>query len=309
MKKDLKNLKTLYKKGENIIQHLRNVNRGRISPEDIKISYDLQAGSYIKKAARFSKLEEERGVIYSEIIQSLGSFNSILEVGIGEGTTFLQISKRINNDVSLLGFDFSFSRLLYAKQFLQENKTKPSLFLGDMYNAPLLSNSVDVVYTNHTLEPNGGNESKLLKELYRITNKFLVLLEPIYELSSASSKEHMDNHGYVKNLYDHAKNLNFKIIDYRLLFDDNNLNANSTGVIIIEKNNNLENVNQENLLPLSCPVSKTQLELINSSYYSSESLLLYPVIEDIPILVPENAIVAANYKDFLETKSSHNLLL
>lgn len=306
MKKNLKNLKSLYKKGENIIQHLRKENKGQISPEDIKISYDLQAGNYIKKAANYSKFEEERGEIYSEIIRNLGAFNSILEVGIGEGTTFLQVSKRINHEVSLFGFDFSFSRLLYAKELLQGNKPEIKLFAGDMFNAPLLSNSVDVVYTNHTLEPNGGNESIVLKELHRITNKYLVLLEPIYELSSISSKEHMDKHGYVKNLYEHAKNLNFKIIDYRLLFDGNNLNANSTGIIIIEKSNKIGNFYHENSSPLSCPVSKTQLKLVNESYYSSESLLLYPVIEDIPILIPENAVVAVNYQDFLKTKSAQN---
>ena len=44
----------------------------------------------------------------------------------------------------------------------------------------LKSNSVDIIYTNHSLEPNGGREEVILKELLRVTNKYLILFEPIY---------------------------------------------------------------------------------------------------------------------------------
>ena len=37
-----------------------------------------------------------------------------------------------------------------------------------MTNIGVTNNSFDVVFTNHALEPNGGNEEIILKELLRI---------------------------------------------------------------------------------------------------------------------------------------------
>jgi uncharacterized protein YbaR (Trm112 family) len=38
-------------------------------------------------------------------------------------------------------------------------------------------------------------------------------------------------------------------------------------------------------------------EKIRDNYFSKESLLLYPIIEMIPCLLPENAIIATHYLD------------
>ncbi len=38
-------------------------------------------------------------------------------------------------------------------------------------------------------------------------------------------------------------------------------------------------------------------EKIRDNYFSKESLLLYPIIEGIPCLLPENAIIATHYLD------------
>lgn len=49
---------------------------------------------------------------------------------------------------------------------------------------PLKDNSIDIVYTSHSIEPNGGREEEALEELYRVANKYLILLEPDYELAN-----------------------------------------------------------------------------------------------------------------------------
>ena len=51
--------------------------------------------------------------------------------------------------------------------------------------------SVDVVYTAHSLEPNGGRELEAVKELLRITSKRLILIEPSYELADKECKIRM----------------------------------------------------------------------------------------------------------------------
>ena len=76
-----------------------------------------------------------------------------------------------------------------------------------MFNLPLLDNSIDIVYTSHSMEPNGGHEEELLAELYRVTNNYLILLEPAYEFASEEARARMRKHGYVTNLYETAKRL------------------------------------------------------------------------------------------------------
>jgi ubiquinone/menaquinone biosynthesis C-methylase UbiE len=39
---------------------------------------------------------------------------------------------------------------------------------GNIFSLPFLHNSIDIVYTSHSIEPNGGKENLLLKELYRV---------------------------------------------------------------------------------------------------------------------------------------------
>ena len=73
-----------------------------------------------------------------------------------------------------------------------KNIFNSGLFVGDLFNAPIEDSSFDVVYTSHSLEPNGGFERKALIELHRITRKYLVLFEPIYELGSSKSKVFME---------------------------------------------------------------------------------------------------------------------
>lgn len=93
---------------------------------------------------------------------------------------------------------------LFAEKNLLDSKANVNLFMGDMMDLPLLSNSIDLVYTVHALEPNGGKERELLKELYRVTKRWLVLLEPSYEFANHEQKKRMVYHGYIKGLKEAA---------------------------------------------------------------------------------------------------------
>jgi len=291
IKKELNRIKELYESGANIISELSHQGLR----DAILISYDLQAGSYVLHDEDNPETRERTSNTVSKYINDLGNIKSIMEVGVGEASNYSKILPRLTNqNLNSYGFDISWSRIKYGIDCLRKKGVKGAeLFVGDLFNSPILDSSVDVVYTVHALEPNGGREKEALEELYRITNKYLLLFEPIYEFASEESKKHMDKHGYIKGLYSVAKELGYNVVEHKFLYEGM-CSINSTGVLVIEKNRDNE---VELSSPLACPITKTPLEKIKGNYFSKESLLLYPVIEDIPCLLPENSIIATHYLD------------
>ncbi len=299
-------IKALYERGENVIQHLRaNGLSNTNSVDDILISYDLQSGSYIKGYYKDIEYKNNYCQALATRLNTLGTFDSIIEIGIGEATTLgVLISKLDSKPANILGFDISLSRVLFAKNFLQEIQIPDvALFTANLFDIPLADNSIEVVYTSHSIEPNGGKEKEALSELYRIAKKYVVLLEPAYELASPEGKARMDQHGYVKNLAGISKDLGYNVIEHRL-FDYSTNALNPTGIIIIEKNSN-----QKNNPDLVCPITKTTLTKYNDNLlFSEQSYLAYPVVNDIPCLLPENAILAFHLKtDYDRFKSENNI--
>lgn len=64
------------------------------------------------------------------------------------------------------GFDISYSRIRHGNPHLHnEGINNAILFVGDLFKSALEDNSIDIVYTNHLLEPNGGHEKEALEEL------------------------------------------------------------------------------------------------------------------------------------------------
>lgn len=235
--KMMSKIKEIHLENKNIIKYLKEIDgRTNNSIEDIMISYDFQAGSYTKAYKKDPKQKENFCSCLANIINNLEDCNSILEVGVGEGTTLGPLFKKVEKELSKwYGFDISWSRIKYANKFLKETGiNNVCLFTGDLFSTPLKDNSIDIVYTAHSIEPNGGKEKEALEELYRITNKYLILLEPSYEFACEEGRRRMEYHGYVKNLYSTAKENGYDIIEHRL-FDVSANPLNPTGLIIIRK--------------------------------------------------------------------------
>ena len=255
----LSRINEIYKSGGNIIQFLKSKKSDSLNNlEDILISYDFQAGSYIEFVkANPEYIEKYSKLIANEFEKLNIPFDSVIEVGVGEATTLANVVTNLKTNIpNAMGFDISWSRIHYGNQYLKEkNLNNVNLFTGDLFNIPLGDNSVDIVYTSHSLEPNGGKEKAALEELYRITNKYMILFEPAYELGNDEAKARMDSHGYVKNLVGIAKELGYKVIENRLSeLCANKLNP--TQIIIIEKQKNNSNKNSG----FYCPITKTLLE-------------------------------------------------
>jgi uncharacterized protein YbaR (Trm112 family) len=300
MKKgSLQSVKEIYERGGNIIQHLKDGDLSKVNTSEmIQISYDLQSGRYIKFAKGNTEYIENYTKAIAKAIDGLGgSYDSILEVGVGEATTLAHLIPKLKDIPDrVFGFDLAWSRIRYGIEYLKSNNVNAVLFMGDLFHIPLADNSIDVVYTSHSIEPNSGMEKEALTELIRVTKKYLVLLEPSYELADADVKRRMEEHGYIKNLHSSALALGLNIIEHRL-FEVTSNPLNPTELMVIEKEQKEQVGSSVALEPFICPVTKTKLELINGSYFSHEGLLAYPIIDGVACLTEDNAVIATHYTD------------
>lgn len=292
-------LRELYQKGTNIISWFRTNDPERLSSgEAIRISYDLQSGSYVE--ALRSKDHAASLARYAErIAQVLDGLpgDSLLEAGVGEATTLRAVLSASKSGWKAAGFDASWSRVSVARSHTAGMSVAPFLFTGDLFQIPAIDSSFDVVFTSHAVEPNGGREAEALAELARVSRRWLVLCEPAYELGGDATKKRIIEHGYCRNLAGHAIDAGLRIVEHRLL-DLDWVAHNQTGLLVLEKTEQ-----QIASTPdfLACPVCRTRLLFLRDSYYCRECLSAYPVLDGIPCLLRDNAILATALEKMIES--------
>ena len=262
------------------------------------VAYDLQSGTYVEGVRQNPEFNKTWCKQLADLIDPVLPDNgSILEVGVGEATTLSGVLSELGDKVKRsYGFDISWSRIKVANDYLIEKSQKSELFVGDIFHIPLADNSIDVVYSSHSLEPNGGHEEQLIAECFRVARKSVVLIEPIYELASKEAQARMRQHGYVRGLRDVAIKLDCTIQDYRLLkYVSNPLNP--SGVLIINKldfgssNNRQSNSTKE--LPWQCPLTGSILVKKDEYFYSEDAGIAYPIFQGVPLLRAEHAIISS----------------
>ncbi|WP_316863014.1 class I SAM-dependent methyltransferase [uncultured Cohaesibacter sp.] len=294
---DVLEARNVYERGENVTEYLRakygeTVNNSEI----IEISYDLQAGSYVE----FVKSNFEKAKLYTnELAELIGKHacegDSLLDVGTGELTTLSLILEANKFSPSqVLAFDISWSRLKKGEAFFHENNRKNDVplqtFVSDMKEIPLHSKSVDVIISSHALEPNGDNLSQLLKELFRVAKRKLVLFEPSYELNTQEGKERMQRLGYIKGMEATAEALGGRVLDIIPIKNVSNP-LNPTACYVIEPPQADGMVSKEKPT-FSVPGTNFVLERKDSFFASKDTGLIFPIFENIPILKGQNGILA-----------------
>jgi SAM-dependent methyltransferase len=288
-------LRAAYARGENIMALLKRDFGTLINTEEIiEISYDLQAGSYVTAmenpvhAANVSNAAAE----IARILHEYGQPISLLEAGVGEATTMARVLQAYNcPEIEAHGFDLCWSRIYQAKKWLaREGLPHVALCTASLAKIPFADDSFDVVYTSHSIEPNGGREAEILAELYRVASRFLILLEPAYELATPEAQARMKRHGYCQDLCGHAERLGMKVISHRMFRVVRNP-LNPTALIVIEKSPAKPPVRPR----YQCPKYGTPLLRHEQVYYSPEGFSAYPILADIPCLRTENSITASLY--------------
>ena len=260
----------------NMMEWARNFSKNKTnSLQSTLISYDLQSGSYVAYTEKNPKYNKIWGEQLAKFINlKLCDGDTLLEVGVGEATTLSSVFSNLKfKNIKLYGFDISWSRLYVAKNYLAKKNVTANLFVANLFNIPLADDSIDIVYTSHSLEPNGGKEKEAIAECLRVSKKALILFEPIYELATSEAKKRMTHHGYVKQLKETALKLGASVEYFELLKKCGN-KLNPSGVIVLTKSNKKINHIQK----LICPITKTELVNYGSfcfySFFSSNTITL-----------------------------------
>ncbi len=286
-------MRAAFAQGENAMEYARRM-LGRTENISVAtlIAYDLQAGSYVRHALADPDGKRHWCTQLAGLVAAhLPPGGSVMEVGSGEATTLAGVLEGLpQRPCVALGFDISWSRCAQGRGWLRQKDQLADLFVADLFHIPLADSSVDVVYTSHSLEPNGGRERSAIEELLRVARCAVVLVEPIYELAHDEAKRRMERHGYVRGLKDMAESLGCIVSDYRLLDVCANP-LNPTGVIRIEKCSMgaIDN-------PVwRCPLTHTSLLRRDDAFVSPDTGLVYPILGGIPLLCRENAVLASGF--------------
>ena len=293
-----KELKEAYQRGENITELLRKESNSEQNTEEIiETAYDLQTGSYVRAldSPDMFRHKQEYGATIAAEISKLTSPRSILEPGVGEGTTLSFVIKAFEQTPKHVhGFDISWSRIAACRRWLaSQNCVDSWLSVASIFNTPYLDNSFDVVYTSHTIEPNGGREPEILTELYRVASRYLILFEPGYELADGEAKSRMERLGYCRGLVNHAEDLGMEVLRHELIAPTANP-KNPTAMTVISKTPTAKSSTPE----IACPRFLTPLVEQPDALYSADSFRAYPKIKGIPCLRPDDGIIASHFEEF-----------
>lgn len=286
-------MRDAFSRGDNAMEYARRLlcRNDNLAAATL-IAYDLQAGSYVQHALSDPEGKSRWCVQLAGLIAPhLPQGGSVMEVGSGEATTLAGLLAALpQHPVHALGFDISWSRCRHGREWLNRLAQPARLFVADLFHIPLADDCVDVVYTSHSLEPNGGRELAALRELLRVARRAVVLVEPIYELAGAEARARMERHGYVRNLKGVAESLGCIVTQHRLLdFCVNPLNP--SGLVCIEKA-----ASGDPASPVwRCPLTHAPLVDSGAAFASPDTGLVYPVLDGIPLLCRDHAVLASAY--------------
>jgi SAM-dependent methyltransferase len=286
----------LFASKQNVSQRYREDGYNKL--EVLELVYDLQAGSYVEYAEKNREALLNYAVEMGSVIRRhIKSDSSLLDVGCGEMTT---LSFLLANIGDLIGhvhaFDVSLSRLLVGKRFAKQNMgsayDRLNTVAAELQAMPYRDSSISVCISNHALEPNGGQERVILKELFRVARDYVLLFEPYYEGASQEAKARMDAMGYVRGLEKTAQDMGAEVLEVVQMTNiRNSLNPTACFVLRPPKAISQHAISANDVF--SMPGTDLPLQNHEEGLISRDTGMLFPRLVGIPIL-RRNSGVHAN---------------
>ena len=286
---------------ENVTAVLRkSLGESGNTPEIIEIAYDLQAGNYVDLVR---KNPDYWNSFTGELARILGAClsegDSVLEAGTGEMTTLTGVANACYEKAGrLYACDISWSRIRKGSGFVEatmRGDVKPRLdaFVADMFHLPFRNKSIDVIWTSHALEPNGGREREIIKELFRVARKQVVLFEPSYEKNSEEGRARMSSLGYIRGLPQAIVDMGGRLEAIEpISVVSNPLNPTFAYIVRAPVRDGAKGEDE----PWACPSTGLPMQRRADCFWSRESRLAYPIIQGVPILRPSAAVLASAFE-------------
>lgn len=278
--------KEAYARNENIIQKLTSL--GVDKSVCIEIAYEIQAGSYTSLFYS-SEFGSKRNKVLHNVIRRYSDLDDVANIGVfgvGEAVNWIGFDGAVK---SFCGVELSYSRLRHARSNLAQltGIQKSTLIKGDAAEVIFNPNSFDLTMTLHSIEPNGNVQgAEMLKNVINYSSKYIILFEPDYSTAPAPMKARMEANGYVCNIQDVIDSESSVSVVDKFVLDIQENNDNLTTCWILKKII-FEDSRDDKLV---CPYSNNTLVDFEGSKYSSDSGLLYPVIDDILFINKQDAI-------------------
>ncbi len=301
---DVNDLREAYSEGQNVLQLLRSQSSaGSNAFSSIQLAYDLQAGSYTRASTtpEGAEFRNEFGQRLAAVLPRV-PHRSVLDAGTGEGTSIIPFLNCFESVPTVYAFDASVSRIMWAQRNFSHAAMPAHLFVADTLEIPLPSDSVDLVVSIHSMEPNGGREQELLSELLRVARLHVVLVEPSPEFATTQQHARMLSHGYATEIWSAVQTSGAEV----LLHEPWPLNTNPdnpAAVTILDAKSRSERMppearsNSSDALRYVSPRNQGPLIEIDAGYYSPSEGLVFPSVAGFPILLGEKAILATQLLD------------
>jgi uncharacterized protein YbaR (Trm112 family) len=117
------------------------------------------------------------------------------------------------------------------------------------------------------------------------------MFEPAYELANETARTRMEEMGYCRGLPDIIQKNGWNLKKHELVA---NINSNNpSAVTIVEKDIDKTSADKG----FACPLCGGKLLEYEGNLFCGKDGVVFPIIRDIPSLLPESAIIASKYTD------------
>lgn len=264
--------------------------------EAIEIAYELQAGSYTAGrdiASVRTYRTEQHGILAREVLplcEVVADKNcSVLDAGTGEGTGWYNFDFAAAPVGTLHAVDISIRRLSYLKKnIVAPASLSVSAVRADLRDLPYRPWSFDLVVTMHAIEPNGGSEDEIVRDLATLSSNMLCFFEPDHASASPEAQARMKSLGYAEATFSAARGLaDFNVVFERTLSSATNP-LNPTSVICLQRKTPLRGT-------IRRKSPSADLDLVDRGDHFAETgpgaSAIFPIVQGIECLRKTDAIL------------------